>query len=155
MKYYFKYAIALFLLIGLNLKSQTSLESRMFFNRTHVAIAKVEKEIYNSKDSSYTNDIKKAIKYQVIALNLFGQNNFRDAVGYSYKARVQCIEICNKMNISEGAFYALNSDETNYCKPSDYINLTSGKLTPKQAKQIDELDIFNLTKFFEIDLSIK
>ncbi len=145
------------LLAGSSLSAQTAWESRMFFNRTHVAISKVEKEMYYAKDAGNSAEIKKAIKYQVIALNLFKQNNFKDAVGYSYKARALCIELCTKMGISEGSFYALNDEEKAYCKPDDYTQLAfkPSLLTPAQTKQIDELDILNPAKFFEIDLYIK
>jgi len=149
--------LSLFLVIGLNVSAQTSWESRMFFNRTHVAISKVEKEMHKANDPTYTAEIKKAIKYQVIALNLWHQNKFKDAVGYSYKARAQCIELCTKMSISEGAFYALNDEEKVYCKPADYssLNMNPGLLQPAQTKQIDDLDILDHAKFFEIDLYIK
>lgn len=145
------------LVIGLNLSAQTSWESRMFFNRTQVAINKVEKEMYKANDRTNEAEIKKAMKFQVIALNLWKQDKFKDAVGYSYKARTQCIELCTKMNISEGAFYALNDEEKAYCKPADYTNLNmkSNLLEPAQIKQIDELNILDPAKFFEIDLYIK
>jgi len=162
MKYYklnFKQVLilSLFLVIGLNLNAQSSWESRMFFNRTHVAINKVEKEMYFGNNRTYEAELKKAMKFQIIALNLWKQNNFKDAVGYSYKARTQCIEICNKMAISEVTYYALNDEEKTYCKPADYSNLTmkANLLEPAQTKKIDELDILDPAKFFEIDLYIK
>lgn len=149
--------LSLLLLAGFNLRAQSSWEARMFFNRTHVAINKVEKEMHFANDRTYEAELKKAMKYQVIALNLWHENKFKDAVGYSYKARTQCIELCTKMSISEGAFYALNDEEKTYCKPADYTNLNMkpALLQPAQIKKIDELNILDPAKFFEIDLYIK
>jgi hypothetical protein len=149
--------LSFFLLTGMKLNAQTSEQSRMFFNRTHVAIAKVEKEMYRANDATYGAELKKAVKYQVIALNLWKQNNFKDAVGYSHKARAQCIELCTKMNISEGSYYALNDEEKTYCKPADYASLAlkPDLLDPAQTKQIDEVNILDPAKFREIDLNIK
>ena len=149
--------LSLLLLGSFGFNAQNAEQSRMFFNRTHVAIAKVEKEMYKAGNATYNIEIKKAIKYQVMALNLYKQNNFKDADGYSYKARTQCIELCTNMNISEGAFYALNDDEKVYCKPATYTNLSFNQalLNNNQTKQIDDLDILDIVKFHEIDLNIK
>ena len=145
------------LIVGVKFNAQTAEQARMFFNRSHVAIAKVEKEMYNIGSTTYNAEIKKAIKYQVIALNLYKANNFKDAVGYSYKARTQCIEICTNMSISEGVHYALNDDEKTYCKPATYTNLgfNQSLLNVNQIKQIDDLDILDIVKFHQIDLNIK
>ncbi len=145
------------ILIGINVNSQNLEQTRWFTNRTHVALAKVEKEMYKAGDGANGAELKKAIKLQVIALNLSKQNNFKDAVGYSFKARALCIELCTKMNISEGAFYALNDDEKVYCNPANYNNLSLNQalLNNAQIKQIDDLDILDITKFHQIDLNIK
>jgi hypothetical protein len=162
MKHYFrdlKQTLIIFLsvLFFTSINSQNSEQARFFINRSHIAVAKVQKEMYKSGKKEYDAEIKKAIKYQVIAIQLHKENKFKEAVGYSFKSRSQCMELCNKMGISEGAFYALNDDEKVYCNPNDFtgMNVNPALLNASESQKIEDLDILNVQKFREINLNIK
>ncbi len=154
MKKYLKNIITLLILcISINLNSQTYEQARSFINKTHIAIAKVQKEMYYSNNIEYNIEIKKAIKLQMISLKLFKESNFKEATNYSFWSRSQCIEICSKMNISEGTWYVLNEEEKQYCNTNN-IKVTI-KLNDFENKKINELNILDVSKFREIDLNIK
>lgn len=149
--------VAILLTLGMTMNAQTSDQSRLFIGRSHVAIMKVEKEMYKANDNTNAADLKKAVKYQMIAVNLYKQNKLSEAVANSYKSRAICIELCNKMSISEGQFYNLNDDEQTFCTPASYSNLTlhPGKLTASQNKEVDELNVLDFQKFHQLELSVK
>src|SRR3954471_342090 len=88
-------ALTVAILLGYSVKAQNAEQTRMFFNRNQVALMKVEKEMYYGNNTNHASELKKAMKYQAIALNLNNAGNFQDAVGYAYKSRNLCIEICN------------------------------------------------------------
>jgi len=143
-----------FSLSGSVLLSQTREQSRVFVSRTHIAIAKIEKEMYYTGQNNFDADVKKAIKYQMIAVKLFKENNFKDAVAYSYKSRVQSMEICSKMNIAEGSTYELNAEEKTFCDPSKYtsMNFNIGLLSSDDSQKVETLDMLNPQKFHELEL---
>lgn len=143
------------LLAGSVFFAQNQEQSRMFTNRTHVALAKVEKEMYFSNNNTYAADLKKAIKYQMIAINFFKSNDFVNAVAYSYKSRVQCMEICTNMSIAEGQTYALTNEEKVYCDPNKYVNvkMKTDILSADDTKKVDELNLLDPAKFHELKLS--
>ena len=148
--------LILLILLGYNIKAQNSEQTKMFFNRNQVALMKVEKEMYYANNTTYSAELKKAMKYQAIALNLHNQGNFKDAVGYAYKSRNLCIEICTQMNIAERTFYALNDDEKIYCHPASYNNLVinMGLLQPAQITEIDNLNLMDPANFYNVIMNI-
>lgn len=151
MKYYL-WILALIILSS-NLSSQTSDQTRSFVNRSHIAIAKVQKEIYRSGKADYSSEIKKSMKYQTIAIKLFKENRLQDAIAYSYKARLQCIDICGKMSITEN--FNIDDDEISYFFSVKNFVTDSNLLDIDENKKIEELDILDVSKFFEIELNIK
>jgi hypothetical protein len=156
MGYHIRQALVVLLLVICNsLTSQTSDQARSFINRSHIAIAKSQKEIYRSGKTVFDNDFKKSIKYQTIALKLFKENKLSEAVVYSYKARNQSMNICAKLgtDISE---FNLNNDEMLYFNGGDgKSTLDSNILSSDELKKIQNLDILDVAKFLEIELSIK
>ena len=110
--------------------------------------------MYYTGQNNFDADVKKAIKYQMIAVKLFKENNFKDAVAYSYKSRVQSMEICSKMNIAEGSTYELNAEEKTFCDPSMYtsMNFNIGLLSSDDSQKVETLDMLNPQKFHELEL---
>jgi hypothetical protein len=152
MKRYFNaFICALLLLITTNLSSQTTEQTKSFINRTHIAIAKVQKEIYRSGKYDFSEDAKKVIKYQVIAIKLFKENKFKEAIAYSYKSRIQCIELCNKLPVVDN--YNLTDDEKTYCFNGSFVTNLS-MLSSDEARKIEDLNILDVAKFLEIELNI-
>jgi len=151
MEYIKRVLVLLLVIVGTNLISQTSDQSRSFINRTHIAIAKVQKEIYRSGKYDFSEDIKKAIKYQVIAIKLFKENKLKESISYSYKSRIQCIELCSKLSIIEN--YNINDDEKTYCFNGEFITNLS-PLSTEENRKIEELNILDVSKFLEIELNI-
>lgn len=148
--------LVVLVLLGYNVKAQTSEQTHMFFNRNQVVLMKVEKEMYYANNTNYSAELKKAMKYQAIALNLHNQGNFKDAVGYAYKSRNLCIEVCNLMNIDERIHYGLNDAEKIYCIPASYNNLVvnMGLIKPAQITEIDNLDLMQPTDFYNVTMNI-
>ena len=65
------------------------------------------------------------------------------------------IELCTKMNISEGTWYQLNEDEKVYCKPGQYTDIdNTSLLSAEEIKKVDDLNILDVPKFLEFELSI-
>jgi len=149
--------IILSLIIFTNLSSQNSEQTRSFVNRTHMAIAKVQKEMLRSGKNNFDAELKKAMKYQVIALRLYKENKLKDAVGYSYKARSQSLELLNTLSKPAVERFDLNEDEKTFCKASDFTSLAlkPGLIDAAETKKIEELDVMNIQKFLEIELNIK
>ncbi|MBK9284880.1 MAG: hypothetical protein IPM51_11275 [Sphingobacteriaceae bacterium] len=149
-----KALIIAFLFCGFIALSQTREQARTFVSRSHIALAKIEKEMYYSKNTQFESQLKKAIKYQLTAVKLYKENKYSDAVGYSYKSRSLSMEICKDMNISEGTWYNLNDEEKVYCDPAKYVSgdFNFNILNADQIKLIDELDLLNPQKFHEIEL---
>ena len=143
-----------FLLCGFVLFSQTREQSRVFVSKTHIALAKIEKEMYYSKSTTFESELKKAIKFQLMAVKLYKEAKYFEAVGYSLKSRSLSIEICKQMNISEGNWYNLNDEEKAYCDPSKYTNMnyTTDQLSPELSKTVEDLDLLNPQKFHELEL---
>jgi hypothetical protein len=150
-------ALLLFVAMGHALTAQNSEQARSFINRSHIAVAKVQKEMYFAGKSEHEAEIKKAIKLQMTAVALHKDQKYKEALAYSYKSRAKCIELCNLMNISEGAWYSLNDDEKVYCKPADCNKVIENPalLNAAESKKIDELNIMDVQKFHEITLNIK
>ena len=111
--------------------------------------------MYFANNNTYAADLKKAIKYQLIAIKFFKDNDFANAVAYSYKSRVQCIEICTQMSINEGQTYNLTNDEKAYCDPNKYTNvkMKTDILSAEDTKKVDELNLLDPAKFHELELS--
>jgi hypothetical protein len=150
-------AVAILLIFGTSLSGQNSDQARTFIGRSHVAIMKVEKEMYRAGDNANAAELKKALKYQMIAINLYKQNKLKEAVAYSFKSRSICMEVCNKMGIAEGSHYNLNDEEKTFCNPAPNADLTiqSGLLSKEQTKEIDEVDVLDVQKFHKLELSIQ
>jgi hypothetical protein len=142
------------LLSGSAFFAQNKDQGRFFINRTHVGIAKIEKEMYYGNNNTYEADLKKAIKYQLIAVKYLKDNDYANAVAYSFKSRAIVVDICTKMNIAEGQAYNLNDDEKAYCDPSKYTNLKfkADMLSAEQTKTVDELNLLDPAKFHELEL---
>lgn len=151
-----KLALSALLLAAFNFNAQTREQARVFVSKTHVAIAKIEKEMHFSNTNNYDADIKKAIKYQLTAVKLFKENDFFNAVAYSYKSREICIEICSesKMNISERSYYALSDEDKTFCDPSKYsaMKFKTSLISAEANQKVDQLDMLNLQKFHELEL---
>ena len=152
-----RYLIILSVLFaGLGLHSQNREQCRVFVSKTHVALAKIEKEMYYSNTNNYDADIKKAIKYQLTAVKLFKENDFFNAVAYSYMSREICMDICSesKMNISERSYYQLTEEDKAFCVPSKYagINFKTSLISAEDNQKVDQLDMLNPQKFHELEL---
>jgi hypothetical protein len=142
------------LLSGLTFFAQNKEQGRLFINRTHVGLAKIEKEMYYGNNNTYEADVKKAIKYQLIAVNFFKDNDYANAVAYSYKSRAIVIDICSKMSIAEGNSYNLNTDEKVFCDPSKYtlVKMKTDILSVDLSQKVDELNLLDPAKFHELEL---
>jgi hypothetical protein len=145
----------LFYLLWFGVKSQTLEQARSFVNRTHIAIAKVEKEMFKSAKNDFALELKKAMKYQTIAIKMHKDGNASKAVGYSYKARVISLELLNTLSKQSVEALDLNDDEKLFCKPSEYSNLNNDLIDKTTQKKIEDLDVLDVLKFREIELSIK
>jgi hypothetical protein len=116
---------------------------------------KVEKEMYIKNDSSNADEIKKSIGYQMMAINLFKQNKFKESVIFSFKSRSICISLCDKMNISEGKYYALDENEKLFFNSSSSAAEPKNLLTKSQTDEINRINVMDPYKFQQLELSIK
>jgi hypothetical protein len=142
-----------FVVAGLN--AQTSEQAKYFVNRTHIALAKVQKEMYRSGKNDQDSELKDGLKFQTLALKMYKDGNFEKAVGYSYKAREISLTLLN--TFSKQSVEALNPDnnEQTFCKPETYKNLETKNLDKSKSEQIDQLNVLDPLKFRDIELNIK
>ncbi len=136
-------------------KAQTADQAKAFINKSHIAIFKIQKEIISHSSSGLDGSFKKAIRFQAIAVKLYKNNNFKEAAEYSYKSRIQSIELLENLNKSAVTFFSINDEEKTFL-PSDYTKLSnaSGILSDNEDYKIDQLDILNNQKLYELELNI-
>lgn len=137
-----------------SLVSQTQEQVKIFVNRSMMAVYQVEKEVLKQSLTNIDADLKKAVKYQAIAVKLYKQNKFEDAVGYAYKARVQANALLQSVNQKAVDYFDFNQEEKSYTDATKYINLsTNNLLSASENKQIDDLNTSKFEEFRAIDLS--
>jgi hypothetical protein len=149
-----KLAIIFFILL-IKVSAQNYEQARSFINRSHISIMKVEKEMYIKNDSSNADEIKKSVGYQMMAINLFKQNKFKESVIYSFKSRSVCISLCDKMNISEGKYYVPDEYEKSFFNSSSSGKELNNSLTQSQIDEINRLNVMDPYKFQRLELNIK
>lgn len=136
--------------------SQTSEQTKSFVNRSMKAVYKVQKEIYKQNITSIDPAFKKAVKFQAIAVKLYQQNNFADAIGYAYKSRAQALALLNTLDANALTNLNFNNEENAICTPSQYggLNITPGLLTTIETNKIDSLNSADYPEFRKLLLSI-
>lgn len=147
--------ITLLCLLSFSSKSQTIEQAKDFGNRTHIALAKVQKEMYRTGKSDFTADLKKALKYQTIAVKMYSSSDAKNTVAYSYKARAIALELLQTLSPRSVEALTFNEEEKGYCKPADYSNLKLDLIDDTNLKKIENLNVLDVTKFRELELSLK
>ncbi|MGZ4036339.1 MAG: hypothetical protein ACXVPQ_00835 [Bacteroidia bacterium] len=149
--------LILFVCIPALLSSQTADQAKAFITRSQMALFKSQKELLKQSNRNYDAALKKSIKFQLMAVKLFKQNNFKDAVGFSFKSRSQSLEILNNVCKEAVANLGLNSDEKGYCNVSEYNKLEakSGLLTPAETEKVESMDVTRIQQLNELELGIK
>jgi hypothetical protein len=142
-------------MLGLSISAQTSEQARYFVNRTHIALAKVQKEMYRSGKDDQGSDLKEGLKYQTLALKMYKDGNFEKAVGYSFKAREISLKLLNTLSKQSLEALSPDSDEKTFCKPDTYKDLNTNGIDKTKAEEIDKLNVLDPMKFREIELNIK
>jgi hypothetical protein len=148
----------LILLSGESIFSQTQLQAKNFINISMKGVYKVQKELMKGSLNLNTNEaeFKKCVKYQYIAVKLYNQGKYADAVGYSYKSRVLAVEILDPIDKIAREKMKVTDEEKAFCDPAKYINLqiTSQLLTSDDAKKIDGLNSTDHQEFRKLPLGI-
>ncbi len=136
-------------------QSQTADQTKTFINKSHGAIYKVQKEILSHSSTGLDLNFKKAIRFQAIAVQLYKSNNFKEAAEYSYRSRIQTIELLENLNKASVNYFLVNDEEKTFL-PSDYSKLSPNSAVLKEAEEykIDQLDILNTQKLRDIELNI-
>lgn len=147
--------IFLFCFFGLSVHAQTSEQARYFVNRTHIALAKVEKEMYKSGNSTPTAELKQGLKFQTIALKMHKEGNFEKAVAYSYKAREISLDLLKTLSPNSVAGLSPDNDEKTICKPDTYKDLNTNGIDKTKNSEIDNLNVMDPMKFREVELNVK
>jgi hypothetical protein len=145
----------LFCFFVAGLSSQTSEQARYFVNRTHIALAKVQKEMYRSGKNDQGTELKEGLKFQTIALKMYKEGNFEKAVGYSYRSREISLTLLNTLSKQSVEALSPDNDEKTFCKPDSYKNLDTKSIGKSKSEQIDELNVLDPLKFRDIELNIK
>lgn len=139
------------------LRSQTAEQARSFITRSQMAISKAQKELLKQSDHNHDADLRKAAKLQVIAVKLYKQNNFKDAVGFSFRSRSQSLGILNDICKEAVSGLSLNADEKSFCDAASYNNLEpkKGQLTQAESDKIDNMNTFDPRQLMELEIGIK
>jgi hypothetical protein len=139
----------------LSLGAQTSEQARYFVNRTHIALAKVEKEMYRSNNSVPTADLKQGLKFQTIAIKMHKDGNFEKAVAYSYKAREISLDLLKTLSPNSIEGLSPDTNEKTICKPESYKELDTSNIDPTKNSEIDNLNVMDPASFHKVELNVK
>ncbi len=137
------------------LSAQTSEQARYFVNRTHIALAKVEKVMYKTNNATPSAELKQGLKFQTIALKMYQEGNFEKAVGYSYKAREISLELLKTLSPASVDGLSADDNEKTIVKPDTYKDLNVNSIDKIKAEQIDNLNVMDPLKFREVELNVK
>jgi hypothetical protein len=150
--------VVLVLISGGSLIAQTQLQAKNFINISMKGVYKVQKELMRGTLNMKTTEaeFKKCVKYQYIAVKLYNQNKFADAVGYSYKARVLAVEILDPIDKMAKEKMKVTDEEKVFCDPAKYVNLQINPklLTTEDSKKIDDLNSTDHMEFRKLALGI-
>lgn len=100
--------------------SQNSTAVTELINRTEVSILKAQKEIISGHSPKKTQELSMAVKYQVLALESFNNNDLKMAVCYSLKAREFSNSILVQMKLNGVDYFLPNSSETQLGQQNNY-----------------------------------
>jgi hypothetical protein len=147
--------IALIIFAICELRSQTSEQAKAFINKTNIAINKVQKEILGHNAQGLDVTFKKAIRNQAIAIKLYKENKLKEAAEYSYRSRIQSVELLEGLNKASINFFALTDEDKTFIQtdPGKFSSKSEG-ISESEGYKIDHLDVFNIQKLHEIELSI-
>jgi hypothetical protein len=150
--------IAVFLFAAGSFLAQTQQQAKNFINISMKGVYKVQKDIMRQNLNAKTTEaeFKKCVKYQYLAVKLYDQNKFADAVGYSYKSRIIAVEILDPIDKIAKEKLKVTDDEKSFCDPAKYINLQISPklLTTDDAKKIDDLNSSDHMEFRKLPLGI-
>lgn len=148
--------VLIFMLASTILISQTAEQTKSFVNRSMMAVYKVQKEILKQNITTIDAAFKKAVKFQTIAVKLYEQNNFADAIGYAYKSRTQALSLLTTLDNNVVTNLNFNADENSIINPSQYsnLNITPNLLNSTESNKIDNLNSADYVEFRKLKLSI-
>ncbi len=149
--------ITIFLIATGSFIGQTQQQAKNFINISMKGVYKVQKDILKGKLPASTDPaFKKTVKYQFIAVKLYNQNKFDEAVVYSYKARVMVVEILNATDPIAKEKMKITDEEKTFFDPA---KVGDTKITPKilnasDSKRIDDLNTTDYEEFRKLELGI-
>jgi hypothetical protein len=155
MNYSKKILPLLFCFMVMSVGAQTSEQARYFVNRTHIALAKVEKVMYKSGNSTPSAELKQGLKFQTIALKMHKDGNFEKAVAYSYKAREISLDLLKTLSPNSVEGLSPDANEKAICKPDSYKDLNTMDIDKEKNSEIDNLNVMDPAKFLQLELNIK
>jgi hypothetical protein len=149
--------LTIFLLLTGSFFGQTQQQAKNFINISMKGVYKTQKDLMTGKvAASVDPDLRKAMKYQFIAVKLYNQNNFKEAVVYAYKTRVIIVEVLTTTDAVVKDKMKVSDEERTYFDPEKVGEL---KLSPKilnaaDSKMIDDTNINDYEAFRKIPLGI-
>ncbi|MGZ3929919.1 MAG: hypothetical protein ACXVP0_00750 [Bacteroidia bacterium] len=151
-----RYFLILLAFAGAGLaNAQNPDQARQFINKGQQAILKAQKEMLRLSDKSEETSLKKAIRYQAVAVQLYKKNKLKEAMDFEFKSRTQSIGLLEKLN-KPASTYFLPSDEEKTFVSSDYSSLASDEssLSDDASDKIDQLNVLDQQKVLELELTV-
>lgn len=135
--------------------AQTNDQAKQFINKGQQAILKAQKEMIRTSDNAEETSLRKAVRYQAVAVKLFNSNKTKEALDFAFKARTQAIGLLEKLN-KAAVNYFLPSDEEKGYISTDYSRLSSDEsiLTDAESDKIDHVNIMDPGKVMELELTV-
>jgi hypothetical protein len=149
--------LAIFLLIGGSFFAQTQQQASHFINISLKGVNKTQKDLMRGKVSAASDpDFRKAMKYQFIAVKLFNQNNFQEAVIYSYKARLFVEEILSPTDPIVKDKMKISDEEKIFFDPAKVgdVKMTPKILNAADSKKLDEVNFLDIEEFRKLELGV-
>jgi hypothetical protein len=141
----FKILFAVSFMAFTSLWSQTQEQVKNFINKSPIAITKVQKELYYKKNASYNADLKLIFKNQLKAIELYKQNNLKEALNYSYEAREVSMNLLSKIGVTIPKETLIEPFETEFFQKNK--NFVANSVTPESLQKCNMLDYKQTAQF--------
>jgi hypothetical protein len=149
--------LTIFLFLTASFFAQTQQEAKNFINISMKGVYKTQKDLMKGKIPATTDaDLRKIMKYQFIAVKLYDQKKYDEAVVYSYKARLLVVEVLSATDPIAKEKMKITDEEKTFFDPAKVgeIKMSPKILNASDSKRIEDVDLMDHQAFRKLELGI-
>jgi hypothetical protein len=149
-----KFLILILGLIGFTaVFAQNQEQAKGFVNKSIHAINKLQKELAYRKNNTFNSDLKGIFVNQIMAVELFKKNDFKQALNYSYSAREKAMELIAKIGVVIPKETLMEPSEALFFKKNDTF-IPKPVLSNSATNQLNQCDVLNYAQTSQLTLFI-